>query len=541
VSSESLILAIPDLVAFVRRDGVVTHQLGGRELPFVRERSGLEGARLADALQGVAGTLAARLLRRVFANRAASEAQFAVAGRHYEIRLSPQGRDRALCVVRQAADDAVATDTSAEGVAEGHVERRGFARRLRESVAAATLAERPLALGLVYVEGLADIGRLIDFSVAEQVTATILARLPSPAEADEAPRWYAGLLSEGLFGVVVEGASERERIIRIVRALCESLACPVRIGATEFHLRPHAGVAVLGQDAMQPSLLLQYARAAMLEARRAAHAEVQFYSDTLRLLPVARLDIERELRRAIEQEQIGLRYLARHDLGSGRIVAVHTYVCWIHPLRGEIAPAEFLPIADATGLALALSRAALARLAADAPRLLAQHGADLRLSFGPLRQHVTGGQLAQDCQQWLGRGHVEPARFELRIAERTLAASARPGRQLGELTELGAAVTIDEIGRSFSSVTRLAQLRLAALQIDRAQAVAAAGNDGALRACRALVALARALEMVPIAPGVDDGVARDRLRALGFAEGLGDLYPAVAVDGARTPARRAAG
>lgn len=525
--SDSLILAVPDVVAFLRRDGVITHHLGGRQIPLLRPGVALAGSRLEQAMHNQAATLIGRLVRRAFANRNNCEAQFSVDDNHYEVRISPQGPQRALCVIRQLSADAALPDLRHDRSAPEGAERRGFIGKLKESVADASLRERPLALGLIFLEGLSDIGRLIDLTIADQIASVVTRRLPRPLRSKGDVDWFVGAFGESLLAVVIEGTGERERLREIATTLCDSLAEPVHVGDASFHLGPRGGIAILNQDAAEPRALLEHARAAMQEARRGANGTLQFYSDTLRMLPVARLDIERELRRALADGQLTLRYVARHDLETGELVAVQSYMRWIHPLRGEISPAEFLPIADATGLAVALSRASLARLATDATAILARCGAGIRLSFGALRQHLSSGQLERDCRELLEPLALAPNQLELRIAERTLASISQPERVFAGLKACGAALVIDEIGRGHSSFRHLAQLPVTALQLDRALIVAPVANVGADRACRAVAALARSLQVTAMAPGIDSDETRGRALAIGCTQGLGDQFPAL--------------
>jgi predicted signal transduction protein with EAL and GGDEF domain len=540
VSDDSLIQAMPDVVAFVRPDGLVTHHLGGRQVPFVRGSGSLAGRRLDEVLHAHVAALIGRLARRAIASRGSCDADFSVDGASYQARLSAQGPQRALCVIRHVGEAAPEQRARADGSPAG-VERRGFVRRFQQSAADAALRERPLAMCLIFLEGLTDIGRLIDFSIGERILTEVLRQLPASGAAGEPPTWYVGQLGEGLLGVVIEGSVDRERVRDVAEALCTAIARPVAIGDATFHLAPCAGVAVLGQDAAQPAALLEHARAAMLEARRTGRGAVQFYSDTLRLLPAARLDIERELRKAVGDGQIGLRYVARHDLASGAVTAIQAYMRWLHPLRGDVPPAQFLPIADATGLAVAVSRAALERLVHDLAALRARYGAEVAVSFGALRQHVMSGQLLRDCRQLLPATAVGAGRLELRIAERTLATLSRPERALAEMVELGARVVVDELGRGFSSLARLPQWPLAALQIDRSLVVEAGRSAAALRSCRAIAALARALELTAIAAGVDDDATLARMSGIGCLQGLGDRYPRVPEFEQEPVAARAAG
>jgi len=174
-----------------------------------------------------------------------------------------------------------------------------------------------------------------------------------------------------------------------------------------------------------------------------------------------------------------------------------------------------------------VSRAALERLAHDIPTLRARFGRDIPISFGPLRQHVSSGQLMLDCRRLSSSGQLSSCRLELRIAERTLATLYRPEHTLSEMIDFGARLMVDEFGRGFTSFAWLPQLPLSALQIDRALVVAASRSAAALRSCRAIAALAGALEVPASAAGIDDDATRQCMVEIGCAQGLGDLYRSI--------------
>ncbi len=265
-----------------------------------------------------------QLIRKAISTRAAAEGRFEEAGRGFEARVSAQGPERALCVIRPiliaAREDSL--DLTDERP-HPQLDRRGFLQRFKESVAVAALRETQMAIAMIHVDGIADIGQVIAADIAERVMSLAILRLPSLdiARGDEPakPWWYLGQLSESLLAVVLESA-DREAIEACIQGLCASLRAPVDIGGTEFHLTPFAGVAILGLDSSSPRTLLDQARAAATEARRSGGAVPRFFSDTLKVRSLARLDIARELRDAIANGDIGLRYAARHELDSGRLV-----------------------------------------------------------------------------------------------------------------------------------------------------------------------------------------------------------------------------
>jgi GGDEF domain-containing protein len=449
MADDSLIQALPELVAFIRRDGTVLREHGGRRLGLMVEGD-LVGRTLSDLWPRDAADLLLRMIRRALRERGTSDVNFSSGGRAYEARIAAHGRDRALCIIR---------DAPVSGVSEHHenvrggdrvaVERRTLFARLSQSVDGARLRERQLAICMVHLEGVGELGRVLDFGIIDQMAGTLLQRA-SKILAGE-PSGYAGRLEENVLLVVVEQFADREAIRRLADQLLEMLGEPVVVGDATFTATPSAGIAVLGDDGSEARQLLENARSAMWEARRSEPSCARFFSNDLRTRSLARLDVEHELRDAIAQDRLALRYAARHCLESGQRLAVHAYLRWPHPVRGEVAAAEFLPIAESTGLATALSRWALTRFQRDMSALRAAGVHRTRFSFGALRPHLSCGGLRADIEALLASGAVAPEYFELRISEHTLAGLADPGPILRPLVELGVTIVIDEFGRGFTS------------------------------------------------------------------------------------------
>jgi EAL domain-containing protein (putative c-di-GMP-specific phosphodiesterase class I) len=523
--AEPLLEALPDLIVLVQREGTVIGCGGGGGLGRL-QIADPEGRHLEDLWPAALAKLLKQLIRKAISARVPAEARFDDEGRSFEVRVTPQGPERALCVIRPAL--IAAQEDSLDLTDErprAQLDRRGFLKRFKESVSVAALRENQLAIAVIHVDGIADIGQVIAGDIAERVMSMAVMRLPrlvgAGDEGEARPWWYLGQLSESLLALVLESA-DREAIEACVTTLCTSLREPVDLGSTEFHLTPFAGVAILGQDSSSPRTLLDQARASATEARRAGATSPRFFTDTLRLRSLARLDITRELRDAIENGDIGLRYTGRHDLRSGRLVTWAGYLRWLHPLRGEIRPVEFLKVAEATGFATLLSRVALSSLSHDFAAHAARWDADVRVSFGPLRHHVLHKDFIDDIVKFLAAGVVPAERLELRIAEKTFI--ARPPNDFDPLASLGVRLVIDEVGRGMASLDWLARGQIWGLQLDRAWVTALGTDAAALKVCSAGIAVAKALRLTPIATGVDNQALCDAMLALGCRQGTGDLY-----------------
>ena len=302
------------------------------------------------------------------------------------------------------------------------------------------------------------------------------------------------------------------------------------LGLNVFHLSTSAGAALLGQDSSSARTLLDHARSAASEARRAGVALVSFFTDTLRVKSLARLDLVHELRDAIANRQIGFRYAGRHDLASGQLTACVAEMVWIHPLRGAIPASEFLRIAESTGLALSLSQAAFSWLQEDYARFQESWPAHARLSFAVSRHHLSHEEFVADFERALSQGPIPPERLELRISEHHLG-TRQPG-EFKSLANRGVELMVENVGGAGAPLTWLAHAPVAALQIDAAWSGAVRMDASALRICRAAVGLARSFRMHAIAPGVDDPQQCKRLLDIGFDQGVGQLFPALALSAA---------
>jgi len=524
--TEVLIEALPDLILLVGRDGILLAHGGGRAMPALKPRRDALGKALDVIWPARIATLLKQLTRKAIAQRETMVAHFVSCGVEYTAQVSPQGPERVLCIIRLVASLAASDLADTDNCPPPQLDRRSFLQRFKESLSWATLRETPIALAMIHVEGIADIAQVLASEISEQVMSAAIRRLPpsreDPASTAGGPRWYLGQLSENLLAVVIE-SSVRDLIETCVNSICTSLREPIRIGDAQFHLTPYAGVSILGQDASTPQLLLEQARAAASETRRAGVSQgIRFFTDTMKLRALAHIDLNRELRNAIANGDIRLRYAGRHALDTGRLVACVGYLRWTHPLRGEIRPAEFLRVAAATGLATTLSRTVFAQLRSDFAVLAGRCAPEVCVSFGALRHHVLDELFLTDVARLVTEGGVPAHRLELRIAEKVFVMHD-PARSEA-LRRLGVRLVVDEVGRGIGSLDVLARAPISGLQLDRAWVTKLRTDAVAGRVCRAGIELASALGLVPIATGVDDAETRDALLNFGCRYGSGDLY-----------------
>jgi len=237
----------------------------------------------------------------------------------------------------------------------------------------------------------------------------------------------------------------------------------------------------------------------------------------------ARLDLADELTQAIKKAQISLRYVSRHDLATGRLAARVGYLRWRHPRYGEIHPVELVRLAETTGQAAALTRAALQRLQTDFAAYSPQWGKGVRISFGAPRHHILHQDFIGDIERCLADFALPAERLELRLPVKVC--FARGPSDFNPLARRGVQFVVDDLGRGMDwPLDWLSRAPLHGLQLNRGWIKTMHSDPNTLNLCRAALAIAKTFALTPIAASVDEPAQRDTLLALGCVQGCGDLY-----------------
>ncbi|MEP6547005.1 MAG: EAL domain-containing protein [Gammaproteobacteria bacterium] len=520
-AEKQLIEGMPDLVMSLSRDGTIVSHGGGRSVRHLTPPPASSGKSLESVWPKAAAQAVQLLIRKAIAARGPLESTFTDQGHDFRARVTPEGPDRALCVVRrESAPDLLDNSLSASGTyPRPYPERRGFLLLFQEVVDKQTLSEQPVALIAINLSGVHEIAK-IDGRTAETVVSAVLMRLSQDCQSVQSCL-CAGQLSESLLMFAL-GTLDRQLIEGFCGELFESIGAPIYVGSEQYALSGTAGVALLGRDASSSKELLNCARMAAGEALRSAAVRPRFFSDTMKLNTRARLDVSAELRDAIATSDIQVRCRGRHNLASGKLVALVAYARWIHPLRGEVPPAEFLNVAEVTGQALALSRELLRSVRGELTRLAPDVKASVTFSYGPLRQHLLHADFLADLKAFLEPCPIAAAQLEVRIAE-SVFVSLPPSLCAG-IKALGAQIMIDEVGRGAGSLELMAKAPLSGMQLDRASVNFICTDVIARRVCEAGIVSAKALRIVPVATGVDTEAQRLLLLELGCEVGSGDLF-----------------
>jgi diguanylate cyclase (GGDEF)-like protein/PAS domain S-box-containing protein len=372
-------------------------------------------------------------------------------------------------------------------------------------------------------------------AVGDRLLIRVAERLTSVVRAADTVARFAG----DEFVVVCPGLDENGGNALAERAV-DALAAPLDIDGIELRLGASVGVAH-ASPGQSIEAVVGAADAAMLEAKRAGRGGTATFDSAVAARAGAQLQEVAELRRGLDAGEFEVYYQPQVHLGTDRIVGVEALVRWQHPLRGLVEPAEFLPLAERTGLVVPLGRivlgeacrqaAAWGRTSADGPRVSV---------------NISARQLHDDGLVDLVRGTLAdtglpPGHLRLEVTEATVLDDAdRAVGVLRELRSIGVGLSVDDFGTGLSSLPCLTRLPLAELKIDRefVAGVHLGGED--LDVVRAAVAMGHSLHLDVVAEGVESRATRDVVRDLGCDAAQGNLFapaePAGAVERLLEPA-----
>jgi len=324
------------------------------------------------------------------------------------------------------------------------------------------------------------------------------------------------------FAVLLEDIDDPRGAMVVADRILHDLAAPVALdgpgAGREVHVTASLGVALSGSAYDRPEDLLRDADLAMEEAKTRGKGRARVFDAGMNARAWARLELETDLRRAVKQGELRVLYQPVVSLETGRIVEVEALVRWQHPERGLLTPADFVPLAEETGLIVPIGQWVLETGCAQVRAWQERHpeAAGLVLNVNVAGRQFADATLVADVARAVLASGLDPACLKLEITEGVAMENADATiATLQELETLGIRLAIDDFGTGYAALTYLERFPIDTLKIDRAF-VSRLGTDADERALvRAVIAFAKMLNLTVTAEGVETEDQVTRLRALG--------------------------
>ena len=345
----------------------------------------------------------------------------------------------------------------------------------------------------------------------------------------------AARLGADTFAVLAADLMRPDDVTALARKIQDAAASPVSLDGREVHISLSVGASTFPRDGEDFELLLRNADAAMQRVRAGGGNGFQYYAAAMTRDATERVELENALRVALERRQLELHYQPQVEIESGRIAGVEALMRWRHPERGSISPAQFIPVAEESGLIRTLGEWSLQE---GCRQLAAWDRAGLpavRLAVNVSAHQFRDAGFVGAVERAVREHRLDPGRLELEITEGVLIEDREQAiSTLNRLKGLGVLVAVDDFGTGYSSLSYLSGLPLDCLKIDRAfvNRVSNGGRDAVI--AQAIISLAHALGLRVLAEGVETPEQREFLRAHGCDEAQGYFYarPCAAQDAA---------
>ncbi len=388
--------------------------------------------------------------------------------------------------------------------------RTMFMHTLQRAFSLAQRRNRQFALFFIDLDRFKNINDSLGHEAGDRLLQEVARRLRHHLrESDTVAR-----LGGDEFVVLVEDAAEVREVTAIAQNVLAAIGRPYMLSGREFHVTGSIGISTYPVDSQDPQALLKNADIAMYVAKDRGKNTFQFYAAQQNGHSFERLALESSLRQALGRREFVLHYQPRVDIGSGRMVGVEALLRWNHPDLGMVAPNQFIPLAEETGLIVPIGRWVLRSACAQAVQWRAQGLVGMRVAVNLSARQFAADDLIVDISDALAETALSPDGLELEITESMVMQSPeRAVTLLSRLRDLGIAVSIDDFGTGYSSLGYLKRFPIDNVKVDRSfiKDLPHDADDAAIT--RAVIAMARSLRIRVVAEGVETREQLDFLRA----------------------------
>ena len=411
-----------------------------------------------------------------------------------------------------------------------------FTDRVEQALTSAQLHKRGCALLMIDLDHFKMINDSLGHNVGDQLLKSVAER-------------FKGLFVPGItlarlggdeFAVLAENCPQLVQAAALAQRIIDGLKLPFEIDGHQLFINASIGISLFPSDALSAEQLLRNADSALFKAKSAGRDGYALYTEELTAHAQQRVEIAFELRRALELQELRVYYQPVHDLKTSRLIGVEALVRWEHPQRGLISPAEFIPVAERTGLISEIDAWVMQQAC---QQMCHWQQAGVVLSFVAVNvssRLFARRELYQQVAQVLHETGLDPAYLELEVTESAVMDDPEVAlEQMHRLRELGVRLAIDDFGTGYSSLLRLKRLPVQKLKIDQGFVAGLPWDedDGAI--VRVIIALAKSMGMQVHAEGIEQveqaGFLLEQECDLGQGYWFGRPVPAEQLDWARAP------
>jgi diguanylate cyclase (GGDEF)-like protein len=451
--------------------------------------------------------------------------------RHDEIGTLMVSFNRMMATIEQQSDEISQFPRRLEQLTKqafrdsltGLPNRALFMDRLSHGLTRARRRHEHVAVLFLDLDRFKVVNDTLGHTVGDQVLVEVSKRLGRSLR----PGDTVARLGGDEFGLLLEDVAAAETAEAVALRIEAELAKPLHFEGREIFISASIGIALSSARLGMPEEILRDADHAMYHAKAKGKARHEIFDSSMSALALDRMDLEMDLRLAISRHEFRLHYQPILRLDSGKITEVEALIRWHHPKRGLLQPDSFIGLTEETGLIVPIGQWVLTEACRQARvwQLEFPSIPPLVMSVNLSAKQFQHPSLVQEVTQALTESGLDAASLKLEITESVVMQDAMATLvKLKELKDLGIRLAIDDFGTGYSSLGYLKRFPVDTLKIDRSfvKGLSKDGNDSAI--VRAVVTVAKSLNMDVTAEGVETDQQRVELKALGCDRGQGFLF-----------------
>ncbi|OEC36890.1 diguanylate cyclase (GGDEF) domain-containing protein [Pseudomonas cuatrocienegasensis] len=399
----------------------------------------------------------------------------------------------------------------------GIANRQGF-----QALLAARLAQdagRGLVLGHLDLDNFRHANDALGYQAGDRLILQVVARLKALLQ----PHEQIARLGSDEFALLLDVRRNPARLAFLAERITDALSEPYWVDGESLLLGCSLGLAHAG-DHLQADPLMWHAHIAMQQAKTQQGCTFHIYDERLNRGARSQADLEGELRRALRRDELVLHYQPRLCLKSGQILGLEALVRWQHPQRGLLAPSEFVPLAEESGLIVPLGYWVMARALRDMQWLRGRGLAPLHMAVNLSFRQFQDSQLLSTLSRLIRERGVDARWLEFELTETAVMRRSEQVQQtMAALGQLGVRFSLDDFGTGFSSFVHLHSLPIALLKIDKSFVGGMDEREDNRQLVRAMINLAHNLNLQVVAEGVESASQLALLRQYGCDQVQGYL------------------